>query len=46
MHVEFELSRATYPDQRAGFEEVLAGVGWAPVPVDEATRRAVSDWTK
>ena len=46
MRVEFELSGPSYPDQRAGFEKILAGVGWAPDPGNDATWPAVTDWAK
>jgi hypothetical protein len=46
MHVEFQLSGPSYPDQRAGFEKILAGVSWAPDPGNDATWPAVTDWAK
>jgi hypothetical protein len=46
MHVEFELSGPSYPDQRAGFERILAGVSWAADPGNDATWPAVTDWAK
>jgi hypothetical protein len=46
MHVEFELSGRSYPDQRAGFEKILAGLSWAPDPGNDATWAAVADWAK
>lgn len=46
MHVEFELSGPSYPDRRAGFERILAGVSLAPDPGNDATWPAVIDWAK
>jgi len=46
VHVEFQLTGPSYPDQRSGLERVLAGVSWAREPGNEATWPAVSDWAK
>ena len=45
-HVEFELSGPSYPDRRAGFEKILAGVSWAADPANDDTWPAVTDWAK
>jgi hypothetical protein len=46
VHVAFQLTGPSYPDQRSGLERVLAGVSWAPEPGNAATWPAVSDWAK
>ena len=44
--VELQLFGPSYPDNRAGLDETLTDVSWAPDPANEATWPQVSDWAK